>query len=256
MDVVIFCLDVGNTHAHWGVVFSQKVLAEGKFETGKLRENGHATLRQLIGEQPEVAGTAFCSVVPAVSGPVTAAFSSLGLRPHHLRHDTVRGLGFDYPTPAEVGQDRLANCIGAQLLTGAPAVIVDMGTATTFDILTERGYAGGIIAPGVQLMTRYLHEQTALLPALDPADLLGGAAIGQSTIEAMKTGCVVGFAGMIGALLESVLAELARRGLSSPAVIATGGTAAYLPASWAKRVRWEPHITLLGLAESHRRVHS
>lgn len=253
LGVAIFCLDVGNTHAHWGVVSGQKVLAEGKFETGKLRENGHAVLRSLIGDHPEVAGAAFCSVVPAVSGPVTSAFSSLGLRPHHLRPDTVKGLGFDYPHPSEVGQDRLANCIGAQLLAGAPAVVIDMGTATTFDILTERGYAGGIIAPGVQLMTRYLHEQTALLPALDPSDLLGGAAIGQSTVEAMKTGCAVGFAGMIGALLESVLAELTRRGLSSPAVIATGGTAVFLPASWATRIRWEPHITLLGLAESHRR---
>lgn len=250
----IFCLDVGNTHAHWGVLAGREVTAEGKFATAQLRENGHAVLRQILSTQTAVCGAAFCSVVPTVSGPVTSALSSLGLRPHHLRHDTVRGLGFDYPSPAEVGQDRLANCIGAQLLVGAPAVVIDMGTATTFDILTERGYAGGIIAPGVQLMTRYLHEQTALLPALDPADLLGGAAIGQSTVEAMKTGCAIGFAGMIGALLESVLAELMRRGVPSPAVLATGGTAAFLPATWEKRIRWEPHITLHGLAESHRRV--
>jgi type III pantothenate kinase len=171
----------------------------------------------------------------------------------HLRHDTVKGLGFDYPTPAEVGQDRIADCVGAQYVAGAPAVIVGMGTATTVDILTERGYAGGIIAPGLGVMTRYLHERTALLPALDPASLLGGPAIGKSTVDAMRAGCALGFAGMIGALLDGVCAELIRQGSPMPKVIVTGGAAVYLPASWRDRVSHEPHLTLLGLAEAHRR---
>jgi type III pantothenate kinase len=251
--VPIFCLDIGNTHAHWGLVDGRAVLAEGKVATQSLRLQPHEVLQKILQPLGHIYGVAFCSVVPAINGVVLAEFGQWGLTTHHLRHDTVVGLGFDYPNPAEVGQDRLANCMGAQLLVGAPAVIIDMGTATTFDILTQQGYAGGIIAPGVQLMTRYLHEQTALLPALDPADLLGGAAIGRSTVEAMKTGCAVGFAGMIGALLESVVHQMQQTG-KHPAVIATGGTAAFLPASWAGKIRWEPHITLLGLAESYRRA--
>ena len=105
-------------------------------------------------------------------------------------------------------------------------------------------------------MTQYLHERTALLPALDPAALLGGPAIGKSTIDAMRAGCALGFAGMMGALLDGVCAELIRQGQSMPKVIVTGGAAIYLPAAWRDRVTHEPHLTLIGLAEAHRRQFS
>ena len=245
----IFCLDVGNTHAHWGVVDGRRVLAQGEVATGSLDT---ATLTGLLAAHP-ADGIALASVVPGVTAVVQPVLLSSGRPFHHLRHDTVKGLGFDYPAPAEVGQDRLADCIGAQVVTGAPAVIVGMGTATTVDILTAKGYAGGIIAPGLGVMTRYLHERTALLPALDPASLLGGPAIGKSTIDAMRAGCALGFAGMIGALLDGVCAELVRQGAPEPRVIVTGGAAVYLPAAWRGRVLHEPHLTLIGLAESHRR---
>lgn len=246
----IFCLDVGNTHAHWGVVEGREVLVQGEVPTASLDA---AALRALLAAHPAT-GLALASVVPAVTALALPMLGADGRPFHHLRHDTVRGLGFDYPTPGEVGQDRLADCVGAQLVTGAPAVVIGMGTATTVDILTDKGYAGGIIAPGLGVMTRYLHERTALLPALDPDGLLGGPAIGKSTVDAMRAGCALGFAGMIGALLDGVCAELRKQGLPEPAVIVTGGAAVYLPASWRARVRHEPHLTLLGLAESHRRV--
>ena len=170
----LFCLDVGNTHAHWGVVDGHRVLAHGELPTASLET---AALTALLAAHP-TQGVALASVVPKVTAAISPALLSSGRPFYHLRHDTVKGLGFDYPKPAEVGQDRLADCVGAQLVAGAPAVIVGMGTATTVDILTERGYAGGIIAPGLGVMTQYLHERTALLPALDPAALLGGPAIG------------------------------------------------------------------------------
>jgi type III pantothenate kinase len=156
-------------------------------------------------------------------------------------------LGINYPRPEEIGQDRLANCIGAQVSYGAPAVIIDMGTAVTFDILTEKGYEGGIIAPGLGIMTRYLHEQTALLPALDPADLMISSGIGKSTLDAMRLGCAVGFSGMIDALLKTVLAQLEKWDVRNPSIIATGGTAGVLPKAWEASIRWEPDITLRGL---------
>ena len=245
----LFCLDVGNTHAHWGVVDGHRVLAHGELPTASLET---AALTALLAAHP-TQGVALASVVPKVTATISPALLSSGRPFYHLRHDTVKGLGFDYPKPAEVGQDRLADCVGAQLVAGAPAVIVGMGTATTVDILTERGYAGGIIAPGLGVMTQYLHERTALLPALDPAALLGGPAIGKSTVDAMRAGCALGFAGMIGALLDGVCAELVRQGSPMPKVIVTGGAAVYLPASWQTRVKHEPHLTLLGLAEAHRR---
>ena len=248
--MALLCFDIGNTHTHWGVVDGRVVRAHGELPTATIDT---AALTALLRAHP-AAGLALASVVPKVTAAILPVLLASGLPFYHLRHDTVRGLGFDYPTPGEVGQDRLADCVGAQLVAGAPAVIVGMGTATTVDILTERGYAGGIIAPGLGVMTRYLHERTALLPALDPADLLGGPAIGKSTVDAMRAGCALGFAGMIGALLDGVTAELVRQGAPRPAVIVTGGAAVYLPASWRDRVRHEPHLTLLGLAEAHRRA--
>lgn len=247
--MALLCIDVGNTHTHWGVVAGRDVRAAGEFPTAELAPAALTALARAHG----VAGLAMASVVPAVTAKLLPVLGATGLPFFHLRHDTVRGLGFDYPTPGEVGQDRLADCVGAQLIVGAPAVIVGMGTATTVDLLTERGYAGGIIAPGLGVMTRYLHERTALLPALDPADLLGGPAIGKSTVDAMRAGCALGFAGMIGALLDGVTAELVRQGSPMPQVVVTGGAAVYLPAAWRDRVRHEPHLTLLGLAEAHRR---
>lgn len=247
--MALLCFDVGNTHTHWGVVDGRVVRAHGELPTAGLDT---AALAALLRAHPAT-GLALASVVPAVTATIQPVLLAAGLPFYHLRHDTVRGLGFDYPAPGEVGQDRLADCVGAQLVAGAPAIIVGMGTATTVDILTEKGYAGGIIAPGLGVMTRYLHERTALLPALDPADLLGGPAIGKSTVDAMRAGCALGFAGMIGALLDGVAAELVRQGAPVPQVIVTGGAAVYLPASWRDRVRHEPHLTLLGLAEAHRR---
>ena len=122
-----------------------------------------------------------------------------------------------------------------------------MGTAVTFDILTDKGYEGGVIAPGLGIITRYLHEQTALLPMLDPADLLVSTGIGKTTLDGMRLGCTVGFAGMMDALLNTVLEQLAKWGVPPPAIFATGGTAGVLPKSWQNRIRWEPDITLLGL---------
>jgi type III pantothenate kinase len=192
-------------------------------------------------------GVSFCSVVPDATERLRPVLAAAACPVWHLRHDACPGLGIHYPRPEEIGQDRLANCIGAQVLHGAPAIVIDMGTAVTFDILTENGYEGGIIAPGLGIMTRYLHEQTALLPALDPADLLVSTSIGKSTLDAMRLGCAVGFSGMIAALLNTVLGELDAWGVPDPAIFATGGPAGALPRVWRHRIRWEPDITLRGL---------
>ena len=133
--MAILCLDVGNTHAHWGLVAGRSILASGELPTASLSTEG---LRALLTAQAPT-GLALASVVPSATATIEPVLLGSGLPYHHLRHDTVRGLGFDYPRPAEVGQDRLADCVGAQLVAGAPAVVVGMGTATTVDILTEQG---------------------------------------------------------------------------------------------------------------------
>jgi len=247
--VPILCLDIGNTHTHWGVLRGREVLAHGDLGTASLDAD---QVRKWLAAFP-VSGIALASVVPNATRIALPILESSGVPFYQLNHATLKGLRFDYPRPAEVGQDRLADCVGAQLVSGTPAVIIGMGTATTVDILTDKGYAGGIIAPGLGVMTKYLHERTALLPELDPSTLLGGPAIGKSTVDAMRAGCALGFAGMIGALLDGVCAELVRGGSPAPSVIVTGGAAIYLPAAWQTRVQHEPHLTLIGLAEAHRR---
>ena len=247
--MAILCLDIGNTHTHWGLVSQRDVLRHGEFSTPLLNNND---IEKLISElHPEA--IALASVVPAVSTKLNDFLKNKGRPLIQLQFDNLIGLGFDYPNPAEVGQDRLADCICAQVICGAHAVIIGMGTATTVDILNTKGYAGGIIAPGLGVMTKYLHERTALLPQLDSQNLLGGPTIGKSTVEAMKSGCALGFAGMIGALLDGVIVEMKKSGSPEPRVIVTGGAAVYLPKSWQSRVQHEPHLTLIGLAEFYRR---
>ena len=245
----VLCLDVGNTSTHWGTVAGRVALVRGEAPTAEYA----ARLPEILGRAGDFEGIALASVVPAATETLLPLLAAAGKRVFHLRHDTVVGLGFDYPNPAEVGQDRLANCLGAQVVCGAPAIVVDLGTATTFDVLTAKGYAGGVIAPGLAVMTSYLHGRTALLPKLDPATIRSGSPLGKSTADAMRAGCAYGFAGMIGHILDVLVAELAARG-ETPTLLATGGTADFLPAALAARLRREPDLTLVGLAEGYRRA--
>ena len=104
-----------------------------------------------------------------------------------LTHETITGVTVDYPQPETIGADRLANAMAAAHLYGAPSVVVDFGTALTFDVVNDqKAYVGGIIAPGISLMTDYFHEKTALLPKITVAD--PKAIIGKSTEQAMQIG--------------------------------------------------------------------
>jgi len=254
----VLCLDIGNTHVHHGILNGGNARTTGEISSRALREGDTAPAAVLIEtalREHGAAGLAFCSVVPRATERLRAVLARFPALPvHHLRHDNCPGLGINYPAPSEIGQDRLANCIGAQVVASAPAIILDMGTAVTFDILSSEGYEGGIIAPGLGVMTNYLHEQTALLPALDPAGLLGATGVGKSTVEAMRIGCAVGFAGMLDALLEMLLAEMGKVRAGTPALLATGGSAGALPATWGARLRWIPELTLIGLEEAFRRA--
>ena len=243
----VLCIDIGNTSAHWGVLEDRAVLARGEVPTAEAAR----ALAEGMAHGP--AGISVASVVPAATQALRGALAATGKEAFHLRHDTVVGLGFDYPRPEEVGQDRLANCLGAQVTCGAPAIVVDMGTATTFDVLTGKGYAGGVIAPGLAVMTSYLHGRTALLPRLDPGSIRAGSAIGKSTQEAMRAGCALGFAGMIGTIVDALVAEMRAGDSAEPTLLATGGTADFLPAALSRRLRHVPHLTLMGLEEGWRR---
>lgn len=249
------CIDVGNTATHYGLVAGQTVLKTGHFPTHQFDNGPSNQFANLVAPLlAEATGVAFCSVVPSIDQNLSASLSESQKPIFHLTHKTCAGLNLAYPKPNEIGQDRIANALAAQAFYGIPSIVIDMGTAVTFDIVTSQGYEGGIIAPGLALMTRYLHEQTALLPELKPEDLLNvEGAIGKSTVHAMKLGVAVGFSGMIEALLAKVTDELAIRGEASPVVLSTGGSVANLTKDWVKKTQFVPDLTLMGLGVAYKR---
>ncbi|MGB0415297.1 MAG: type III pantothenate kinase [Coraliomargarita sp.] len=246
----ILCIDVGNTSAHYGLVEGQQVIETADFSTNSFREGPSPEFATQVSHLVARAdGISFCSVVPAINENLKASFSSSHLPLFHLTHKTCNGLDLVYPKPEEIGQDRIANAIAAQEFFGVPAIVIDMGTAVTFDIVSSEGYEGGIIAPGLKVMTRYLHEQTALLPELDPKDLVDvEGTIGKSTVHAMKLGVALGFSGMINALRTRVVAELSKREGKEPVVLSTGGSMANLTQDWTEKSEFVENLTLMGLA--------
>ncbi|MDG2400283.1 MAG: type III pantothenate kinase [Akkermansiaceae bacterium] len=158
-----------------------------------------------------------CSVVP----DATALIRTIIDQPiHFISHHSKMPITIDYPDPSKIGADRLANASAAILNRQGPAIVIDFGTAVTFDVISEAGsYLGGVIAPGTASLRDYLHQKTALLPAIRLEE--PGSAIGRSTEEAMQIGAVIGYRGLIREILNKIRAELG----GNPTIFATGGDA-------------------------------
>ena len=249
------CIDVGNTSIHYGLVSGQTVQCAGEFPTHNFESTPSLEFTQAV--TPLIAqaeGVSYCSVVPAINDNLCASLADFAKPIFHLTCKTCTGLDLAYPKPYEIGEDRIANAIAAQEFYGIPAIVIDMGTAVTFDIISSKGYEGGIIAPGLAVMTHYLHEQTALLPELKPEDLVHvEGTIGKSTIDAMKLGVAVGFSGMIQSILNKVSDGLAERSESLPIILSTGGSVANLTKDWAQKSEFVQDLTLMGLGEAVKR---
>ena len=183
---------------------------------------------------------------------VEFARTKLGVPCLQLTADTVRGVGIDYPAPQTIGPDRLANAVAVKTHFGAPSVVVDFGTAVTFDVVDRKGdYAGGIIAPGLAVMTDYLHEKTALLPRIQMREI--ATVVGKNTAEAMLIGAVHGYRGLIRQLVGELKGALRCRRLP---VVATGGYGRLIAAKLPEITAVEPLLTLEGLRlvwEAHAR---
>jgi len=150
--------------------------------------------------------------------------------------------------PNEVGADRLANAVGGHALYPKPLIIVDFGTATTFDVVDGAGnYAGGVIAPGINLSLEALHTATAMLPRI--AVETPARVIGKDTLGAMQSGIYWGYIGLI----EGLVARIAKEFGGRPTVVATGGLAPLFAGATPAIQHLEPEITMRGLVEIHRR---
>jgi type III pantothenate kinase len=240
---VILLFDIGNTHTHLGLADERGVRRQGDVPTRAWFDGSPAAVRRWLGRVP-VTGAAIGSVVPRATPRVRAFVRrEFGVVPFELTARTVRGVGIRYPRPASIGPDRLANAVAARHRHGAPVVVVDFGTAVTFDVVDGRGdYVGGVIAPGLAAMTDYLHEKTALLPRIRIREVR--TAIGKSTEQAMLIGAVHGYRGLVRELIGELKRELQARRLP---VVATGGYAKLLAAGLPEIHAVEPDLTLEGL---------
>ena len=222
---MLLCIDIGNTQTDIGLLRpggQTSAQATSTLPTAELGEIS-AAINTLLADEP-LTGIAYCSVVPSATERVAALLGHHDLPIWQLTHTANLGVPIHYPKPSEIGQDRLANTAGACALGAPPVVVIDLGTAVTFDIISQRGgYEGGIITPGPALMTRYLHERTAQLPLVEDIATPVSSAIGKSTQEAMRIGAVLGFVGAIQACLDGIETELLTAGESPPRVITAGG---------------------------------
>ena len=182
-----------------------------------------------------------CSVVPKKSALLRG---ELGAKPlHNEDHRSELGVGIDYPKPKTIGADRLANAAAAAAFHGVPCVVVDFGTAVTFDILSrDRKYIGGVIAPGLEAMTDYLHQRTAQLPKISLLEPPGP--IGKSTRHAMLAGAVYGYRGLVRQILAEIRPALGVRKLKA---VATGGYASLIACGVPEIASVHENLTLEGL---------
>lgn len=181
------------------------------------------------------------SVVPSLNGIVREAFASCGLKTNFMGEDFPPPIPILYKNPEEVGMDRLANAIACIELYGTPAIIVDFGTAITFDVISPQGeYEGGIIAPGVEISLQGLFSATARLPKVEidvPQEV-----IGKTTKEAIRSGVVLGTVSLVEGLLARIKEQI-----GPSIVVLTGGMGEFFANQLRSSCIVDPYLTLEGL---------
>ncbi len=240
-------IDNSNTRTKLALGDAERLLAwRGVIPTAELScDRLEAVLEGVVFD-----GVLVCSVVPDKAILLRETFAG-GHPLHFLSCDSPLGMGIDYPQPAQIGADRLANAAGVLSRHRVPAIIIDFGTAVTFDVISdEPAYCGGVIAPGLGAMSGYLTRRTALLPEIELDEPV--SAIGKSTIHAMQAGAVFGYRGLVKEIIGKIRAELA----GDPVVVATGGDAALIARGVSEIDAVDPDITLDGLRQVAARVFS
>ena len=252
---MLLVVDVGNTQTHFGTFRGTELLEHWRFAT--VRESTAdelgAALNNLLGlrgvAMAELDASIVSSTVPAL-GPewCEVADRYLGHQMLVVGPGLRTGMPIRYDNPREIGADRLVNAVAIREHFGGPAVCVDFGTATTFDVLSRAGeYVGGAIMTGIEISLEALTERGARLPKVDLAP--PKSVIGKNTIDAIRSGVVYGYAGAIDAILRRLYAELGQRA----AVIATGGLSGLVVPYTEEIEEVDDLLTLTGLRLLHER---
>ena len=249
--MILLCADIGNSHTTLGLVEDHAVLDHWRVATDERRtaDEWAVLLRGLLRDSTaggRVAGVAVCATVPALLHEWRAMLvRDLGTLPHVVVEPGVRtGVPVLTDNPREVGADRIVNALAAANLYDGPAIVVDFGTATTFDVVSARGeYVGGAIAPGIDISLEALGRRGAQLRKVEL--LRPRSVIAKNTVEALQSGLVFGFASQVDGLVARMVAEL---GSDEPVeVVATGGLAPIVVDECDSFTDHQPWLTLLGL---------
>jgi len=232
-------IDISNSYAKFAFASKRRLSAPARIATKKL---SHSVVGGLL-RQRNVRKVVVSSVVPEKNSAISKAAKKKA-RVVWLDWQLNLGVGIDYPNPQSIGADRLANAAAVAELYGIPAVVIDFGTAVTFDIVSERRtYVGGVIAPGLEAMTNFLYQRTALLPKISLKEPRN--AVGKSTLEAMLSGAVFGYRGLVREILVRIKTEQFPR--RKVYVIATGGYAQLIARGLPEIGVVRAHLTLEGL---------
>jgi type III pantothenate kinase len=231
-------VDISNSYTKLAFASTMRLSAPMRIATNNLSSG---VVTGLLRRQ-KVRKVVVSSVVPQKDHAVLRAAKKVEIL--WLDSKLKLGVGIDYPKPKSIGADRLANAVAVTELYGFPAIVVDFGTAVTFDIISaRRNYIGGVIAPGLEAMTNFLYQRTALLPKISLKE--PRRAIGKSTIEAMLSGAVIGYRGLVREILARIRAEQFPR--ADLCVVATGGYARLIARQLPEIDAIRSHLTLEGL---------
>ncbi|MBN2462701.1 MAG: type III pantothenate kinase [Dehalococcoidia bacterium] len=246
---MLLAVDVGNTNITIGIFDGSKLKATWRVATGVHRmADEYASLMLNLFERrgisaSKITDAILCSVVP----PLVGVFEEMCRRylkvsPLVIEAGVKTGVKISMDNPREVGTDRIVNAVAAHHLYGGAVIVIDLGTATTFDAVSEEGdYLGGAIAPGIAIATEALFSRTAVLPRVELTH--PRRAIGRSTVAAMQSGIVFGYAGLIEGIVTRIQEELGGKAK----VVATGGYAELLARETSAIEEVNPDLTLIGL---------
>ncbi len=236
---MLLAVDIGNTNINFGLFKAGKLIR--RFSIPARSYSFHRLKSGLSGYRPE--NSVICSVVPKISPLINKDLRALiGVRPYNIGKQIKAPVKNLYRKPRQVGQDRLVNAYAGIVMFGSPLIIIDFGTAVTFDVVSaQKEYLGGMILPGLNLSLKALYENTALLPRVRlarPKEL-----IGRDTQGSILSGVVYGFAAMADDLTKRIRGKIGK----NAKVIATGGDSEILKKYCRSIDRVDPNLTLKGM---------
>ena len=246
---MLLAFDIGNTNITCGVYKGDELQSAWRLGTAHKRMPDEYGL-QFLGmleqrgfDLDEITGSVLASVVPPLTSTILRAVDRyLGQQPLVLDTGVKTGVHIRYEDPKAVGADRVADAAAVQALYAVPACVVDFGTATTFDAISREGdYLGGAIAPGIGIASEALFQRTAKLTRVDLVP--PPSAIGRNTVNAMQSGLIFGYVGLVEGMVARFRGELG----SDMTVIATGGLAPLMAGQTEAIDHVDPWLTLAGL---------